>query len=451
MARGYQFVEPPAVSTTSPEIYKAALLAARERVIAPSPKVGAPDQGYDQSAAGQVMMAGGRGAEEPKAVETDRGALTAATGAVSTRRRAESAPIKPQFRQEAAYALTAATISHRASLGAEVLDNLEPSMEAARIHNIAKTNAQLYTASPPVGIEVAEQKQRDTLRAAAISMAKDMYAIAAAKEGIEPSRPASSLAQHRQSRRLSQSQYSWTTGDERGVTRGPLTLHEAAQKIAAEKLAKMQRDDLAYHQEYYGTGPAARSRLTVSRRLRRRTSSESDASRADWERSMQIRHQMSSLQSRLQEIDEKKKRDRAELMEIARRNVNMTIHDLDEEVYARTGKPSPSMQREWEEKAHERAKAEIEARVSTFGRIPIGGQRYMDEADVEEIARSRIQPTLDEISERVSEQMAREIERRLDEERRKMILEIDREREFDLREEEKRQKGLNFFFFIDIV
>lgn len=389
-------------------------------------------------------MAGGRGAEEPTAVETDGGALTAATGAVSTRWRADSAPIKPQFRQQAAYALTAATISHRASLGAEVLDNLEPSMEAARIHNIAKTNAQLYTASPPVGIEVAEQKQRDTLRAAAISMAKDMYAIATAKEGPETSRPASSLAQYRQSRRLSQSQYSWTTGDERGVTRAPLTLHEAAQKIATEKLAKMQRNDLAYHQEYYGTGPAARSRLTVSRRLRRRTSSESDASRADWERSMQIRHQMSSLQSRLHEIDEeKKKRDRAELMEIARRNVNMAIQDLDEEVYARTGKLSPSMQREWEEKAHERAKAEIEARPSTFGRIPIGGQRYMDEADVEEIARSRIQPTLDEISERVSEQKAREIERRLDEERRQMLREIEREREFDIREEEKRQKGLN--------
>ncbi|KAL1965626.1 hypothetical protein VTN77DRAFT_5303 [Rasamsonia byssochlamydoides] len=439
--RGYQFAEPQPVSITSPEVYKAALTATRERIMAPSPPVPAVDHGYDQYAAEQVMMAGGRAPQEPAAVEIDPGALNAATGAVSgRRRRAESAPIKPQFRQEAAYALSAATISHRASLGADILGNLDPSMEAARIHHIAKTNVKLYTSSPPVEIEVAEQKHRDTLRAAAISMAKDMYAIAAAKEP-ELVRPASSLAQRRESRRLSQSQFSWTTGDERGVTRKPTNLHEAAQKIAAEKLAKMQRTDLAYQQQYYGTAPTPRTRL-MTRRLRRRTSSDSDASRIDWERSVQIRNQMSSLQSRLHEIDEeKKRRDRAELMEIARRNVNAAIHDMDEQVYARTGKPSPSMQREWEEKAQERAKAESEARLATLGRIPIGGQRYIDEVDVEEIARSRIQPTLDEITDRVEEQKAREISQRLDEEWRQRLREIDRQREYDTREEEKRQKA----------
>jgi hypothetical protein len=446
LARGYQVVEPAApVSTTNPEVYRAALSAARERLVVPSPAVVAPDQGYDQSAAEQVMMASGRAPRETPAVEIDRGALTAAMGALSSRRRAESAPIKPQLRQDAGYALSAATISHRASLGTEViLENLDPSMEASRIHNIARTNVRLYTASPPVQIEVEEQRQRDTLRAAAISMAKDMYAVAAAKES-ELAGSVSSTGQHRRSRRLSQSQFSWTTGDERGVTQRPTNLHEAAQKLAAEKLAKMQRTGLDYQQDYYGTGPAARSRLTITRRLRRRTSSDSDASQIDWERSAEIRNQMSSLQTRLHQIDEKKRRDRAELMEIARKNVHAAIHDMDEEVYARTGKPSPSMQREWEERAHERAKAESEARMSTFGRIPIGGQTYVDEVDVEAIARSRIQPTLDEITDRVEEQKAREIEQRLDEEKRLRWLEIDRQRDLDTKEAEKRQRGLNSY------
>lgn len=445
--RSYQSPEPAPPSKPNPDVYKAAVLAAQERVYAPTPPaVTSPEPRFDQAAFEHAMSNGNRASQQeaPAAAQISPGALTAATGAVSNRRRTESAPTKPMFHPDAAAALTAATISHRASQDARnVLSDLEPSMEAARIHHIARTNVQLYTSNPPVDIEVEEQKHKDTLRAAAISMAKDMYA----KQSVprdEPEEPnyASSAAQNRLSHRYSQSQFSWAPGDEYGPTtqRAP-NLHEAAQKIAAEKLAKMQKNDLQNKQQYYGTTANPKSRQSLTRRLRRRTSSEGDASQVDWERSERIRHQMSSLQNRVHEIDEKKNKDRADLMEIARNNVNAAIHDMDEKVYASTGKPSPHMQREWEEKAQERARKESELRMGNFGRVSVGGQKYMDQTEVEEIARSRIQPTLDEIDTRVEEQRAREIEQRLEQERKQRRLEVDRSREAEVRAKEKQQQG----------
>jgi hypothetical protein len=421
LAKGYQKrPEPTPPPKIHPDVYKAALLAAQDRVI--TGPASSNDARTQQSAAASHLMTNGtgtgRGARATTVVAIHPGALTAASGAVAARRRprTESAPAKPVFNQDASYALTAATISHQASRTPEdVLHDLDPAIEAARIHHIAKSNAQLYTSTPQVGIEVEEKKHRDTLRAAAISMAKDMYATAAAKTETDTAETAGSTAVNRQSRRLSQSQFSWISGEEQPVTRPAPNIHEAAQKIAAEKLAKMQQNELSNQKTYYGFGP--RPRPTLSRRFKRRTSSDGDVSSMDWERSEKIRNQMSSLQSRLHEVDEKKNKDRSNLMEIAQKNVNARIHDLDERVYARTGKPSPSMQREWEQKAQERAEAESSARMANFGRISVGGQKYMDEKEVEAIARARIEPTLNEINDRVEEKRAREIEDRLDRER----------------------------------
>lgn len=447
--QSYQSFEPTLQSRTNPDVYKAALFAAQERVYAKSPPaVSTPELRFDQAVFEQPMGNENRNSprETTAAAHINSGALTAAAGAVSSRRRTESAPTKPIFHSDSAAALAAATISHQASQDARnVLSDLEPSIEASRIHHIARANVRLYTSTPPVEIEVAEQKHRDTLRAAAISMAKDMYATStAARLEVDETSYASIAAQNRLSHRFSQSQFSWTPGDEYNVAqqRTP-NLHEAAQKIAAEKLAKMQENDLYNKQQYYGTASSPKSRQLLTRRLKRRTSSEGDASLIDWERSERIRNQMSSLQNRMQEVDEKKSQDRAYLMDVARKNVTATIHNMDEKVYAHTGKPSPKMQREWEEKAQERAKRESELRMTNFGRVSVGGQKYMDQTDVEAIARSRIQPTLDEISNRAEEQRAREVEQRLDKERKQQLSELDRSRQAEIRAEDKRQNGEN--------
>lgn len=450
-----------ATKTPHPDVYKAALLAAQDRVYSTSSQGGAATGGvatgtaattstseprYDQAAFEHAMSSARRDSRERRSSTTAQinpGALTAATGAVVSgrRRRTESAPTN-MFHPDAAYALTAATISHRASQvdpRDNVLTDIDPGLEASRIHHIAQANAQMYTATPPIEIEVEEQKHKDTLRAAAISMAKDMYATTAARDERDGSIDyASSAAQNRLSHRYSQSQFSWLPGDEYNMVQRSPNLHEAAQKIANEKLARMQQNELQNKQQYYGVSSPKPSRQTFTRRLTRRTSSEGDASKMDWETSEQIRHQMSSLQTRLHQIDEKKSRDRADLMEIARKNVHAAIHDMDEKVYASTGKPSPNMQREWEEKAHERALQDSEARMTGFGRVSVGGQKYMDQSEVDAIARSRIQPTLDEISIRVEEQKAREVEERLEQERQQRLQELDRERERDIQAEEKK-------------
>lgn len=391
------------------------------------------------------------------------GALNAATGAALGRQRAESAPVKPQQHPAAAFALSAAVISHQASQAQPVLDNLDPALEAARIHHVARFNAKMYTSTPPVSLEVAEQKQKDTLRAAAISMAKDMYAKASStkedspSEGADAARLAAKNRGHL--RHHSESHYSWTAGEEvaAGSTRPYVNLHEAAQKIAAEKLARMRQGEQGASQQFYGGNTQAhhhpRSRRSIVGKLRRRTSSESDISSLDWERSMEIRNQMSSLQSRLYQVNDHKARDRAELMEIARRNVTAAIQEMDEQVYARTGKPSPSMQREWEEKAEERARAEGEARRSNFRNGNSGGQKSPKEVDVEAIARARIQPMLNDIDDRVEERRARDLEAKLDQERKQALQRQERQREHDLKIEQKRQKGeeIDFFFFMSTL
>jgi hypothetical protein len=449
--RGYQSPEPTPPKQPNPDVYKAALIAAQDRVYTASPPaVTTPELKFDKAAFENIMSDKSRVPQKDTAPapQFSPGALTAATGAVSNRRRTESAPTKPMFHPDVSAALTAATISHRASQDAStrnVLSDLDPGMEAARIHHIARTNVQLYTATPPVEIEVEEQKHKDTLRAAAVSMARDMYASAAAakEEPSDETDFASAAAQKGISHRLSQSQFSWAPGDDYNATQQrPIpNLHQAAQKIATEKLAKMQGNDLYNKQQYYGTAASPKSRQNFTRRLRRRTSSDGDVSEIDWQRSERIRHQMSSLQSRVNAIDEKKSKDRADLMEIARKNVHAAIHDMDEKVYAHTGKPSPNMQREWEEKAQLRAKQESESRLTNFGRVSVGGDMYMDQTEVEAIARSRIQPTLDEIDNRVEGQRAREVEERLEQERKQRRSETDRAREAQVRAEEKKQEG----------
>lgn len=444
--------QPAVVGNVHPEVYKAALIAARERL-----QTSPPPFERQQS----FSATGGKEARDiDGSMQMHPGALTAATGATvrSRRRRAESAPSKPVAGSDtntSAYALSAARRSHQASQGPiTILEHLEPSVEAARIHNIARSNVRLYTSTPPVDIEVEEQRHRDKLRAAAVSMAKDMYSVLGTQE--EQPNPTekpftTGTQQQRRSRPMSYySEFSWTEGDEQIATRRPQTLHEAAQKRAADTLAKMDGEDRVAQQEYYGLPSSPRpTRLSLTQRFRRRTPSEGDISQLDWERSEEIRNQMSTLQSRLREVDEKRIRDREALMNIARRNVNAAIQDMDEQVYAKTGKLSPSMLREWEEQAHEKAKDDISAQLETTGKIPIGGDRYVTQADVEEVARARIQPTLDEITGRVEEQQAKIIEKRLDEERNQWLANLEREREKELHAEQR--KGATVLIDMPVV
>lgn len=399
--KDYTPPEIPQPSTRySAEGLGAAILAVREqRGAATQPRT---LTGYKQD------ISAGQGQPQNKA-------LQAATGAYSTRKRAESAPSEPATVTESPWARSAAGASRRrAPVEYEgPLDHLDSAMEASRIHHAANTNARLYTSAPPVASEVEERNRRSSLRAAAVSMARDMYDVTAAQG---------------------------ETGEGTAAHRG-MTLQDAAQKRAAEKLARMQ-DEHAELQQYYGTAPQPRQSFLARRR--KRTSSEADATQTDAEQSRQIRNQMSSLRTKLDRVDEERQRDRELLMEAARRNVDATMRDIEMRHYAETGRVPPSIQKQWEEAAQARVRQEAEAAEATGARrdrVNIGVRQYMEMADVEAVARTRVQPALDEIDDEAERQRAQEVEARLDAEEQQRQAAIQKEREADTREAEKQQKG----------
>ncbi|KAJ5157523.1 uncharacterized protein N7482_008623 [Penicillium canariense] len=175
---------------------------------------------------------------------------------------------------------------------------------------------------------------------------------------------------------------------------------------------------------------------------RKRTSSDADASQVDAEQSRHIRNQMFSLRTKLNKVDERRQRDRDLLMEAARRNVDATIHDMEMKVYADTGRAPPSIQKEWDEAARERAREEAEsteAEGAQANRVHIGSSRYIEMADVEAVARSRVQPALDDITDQAERRRAEELEARLDAEEEERRAAIERERESSLNRAEKRE------------
>lgn len=456
----YQAPGPPQPALSSSEGFKAAVSALRDRKqaagdAATTTATTATGVSTDDSA-GVVRSGSGNVKTATTSAQQD-GAMLAATGAFSgTRaRRAGSAPPKPWLGEDTPLALSAADASHRAwpEYGKPVKD-VDPALEASRIHHIANMNVQMYTSTPPVSIEVEAQNKRNTLRAAAISMAQDMYAATTRDRNDSAGAAAVSAARTGQQRAIFQR----TLSEQPDGTslRQAISLQEAAQKLAAEKLARMQTETDAY-QSYYGTGGTTQPSRTTSRfpGRRKRTVSDADASTLDMERSMEIRNQMSSLQTKLHELDEKKQKDRELLMQAARRNVDAAIFDMDMKMYAEKGRAPPSLQREWEERARERARLESEsqarmpeavAAAAGGDRVPIGGDQHMERADVEAIARARLQPTLDEIEDRAEKRRAVELEQKLDAEQRRRREETARQREADLRAEEKRQKGLSCMY-----
>ncbi|KAL4881491.1 hypothetical protein BJY04DRAFT_60063 [Aspergillus karnatakaensis] len=345
-------------------------------------------------------------------------------GTNGNRRRAESAPSEPARTRARA----------RIQGPGDPFGDLDKYEDASRI-KYAHLNPKLFTATPPVAPELEEHRRKSILEAASMSMAKDMYEAMARKEREAASRqglPARSRTQRAGSATLQQA-----SSD---VLRQALNLQDVAQKRAAEKLANLE-DKSAGYRNYYGVETqAARSSFSIRRR---RGSNETE--QFDAERSKEIRTQMSTLRSKLNAVDQKRDKDRADLLELARKNVDATMQDMDSRLYSGSGQ-SLVMQRYLEERARERVQKgiqEIDAQRELADKVAIGGRRYVEMTDVEDLARSRLQPTFDEIDDLAQAQRARELEARLDEEQRQRLLAIEREREAEIRMETDRHNQLS--------
>ncbi len=430
---------------------KAALLAQKEggdvKIWRPSPT----DAG--NSAAGQAMRMKGLSPQLDygHTEEGGRRAMMAATQSMASgRKRAGSTPIEspglyPDSQNSAANALKAATSVSRAAGRSQPAPRAPagPTINAGKIHNAAITNLsrEMYTSHPPVAPEVEEKNRQAGLRAAAISMAKQMYDVQqkAIEAAAETRRSDSSYAATSVHNRPAS-----TTSEEPHNPPQYANLQEAAQKLAVERLAKLHDEHAAYR-TYYGTQAAPQThKLSIRGRGRRRASS--DGLEDDEERSQQIRSEMSLFTDKLAQVDAKKRqKDRDSLLAAAQRNVRASMHGMDEKVFNETGKVSPAMMEDWEEKAKAKAKAESSARMVNHGKVNIGGGRYMDQSEIDAIAAARVQPTLDEVTATAEKHRAR------DEELRQQQLERDRlaaektqdqkERDAKTKEDWRRFKG----------
>ena len=388
-------------------------------------------------------------------------ALMAATGAMSGRKRSGSSPtvtgLYPDSENAATNALNAATVANRPSTRKSALGGTSgyalSSNDATRIHNAAITNLgrEMYTSHPPVAPEVEEKNRKESLRAAAMVMAKQIYDIQ--QKTLESAAGVQRSDSHYAANSVHRRQSSVSSSADNPVRIPPQypNLQQAAQKLAAERLAKLGQDEDAAYRDYYGAHAPIQSRLSVRGRLRRRASSDGAVPESDQARSQQIRSQMSIFNDKLAQVDAKKRqKDRDSLLVAAQRNVAARMHGLDEKVFADTGKVSPAMASEWEAKAKARAEADSSARMVNHGKVNIGGGRYMDQSEVDAIAAARVQPTLDEITEKAEAQRAKDEQLRQEVEERRRIAEEkahnEKERNNRTKDDWRRFKGEQLWF-----
>lgn len=354
-------------------------------------------------------------------------ALKAASGALSIRPRAGSMPASsyafPDSANSASNALKAATKAHAPSKPASPPPTDLPGLsteDAIRIHRAATTklSREMYTSSPPVAPEVEERNRQAGLRAAAVSMAKNMYD--AQKKPLESHTGHSSQSQQA-ARNSHIRQPPEPEQNHHEQVMQYVNLQEAARKLAAERLSKLQ-DDNEQYRSYYGQHMPTRSRLSM--KGRRRSSSDGGLSESDHARSERIRSEMTLFNSRLAEVDAKKRqKDRDALMAAAQKIVSKNLQGLDEKVFQETGKASPALKAEWEAQARAKAEKESKVRMENYGKVDIGGGKFLDQSEVDGIAAARVQPTLDDITAKAEEQRALEERRRQEAEERRQLAE----------------------------
>jgi hypothetical protein len=104
---------------------------------------------------------------------------------------------------------------------------------------------------------------------------------------------------------------------------------------------------------------------------------------------------------------------------------------MDEKVFNETGKMSPAMMEDWDNKARQKAAVASQLRMQNHGKVNIGGGKFLDQSEIDAIAMANIKPTLDEINATAEKQRARDEEIRLekDEQRRQSQKEKDRNAE----------------------
>ncbi|KFY33631.1 hypothetical protein V494_07463 [Pseudogymnoascus sp. VKM F-4513 (FW-928)] len=423
---------------------RAAVLAARsdmrvpdQSAIPPRPK----SAGFGNSAATMAMQNERRSLQASpapnRASQLNRHrSLMAATGAMaSPRPRADSTPpLGPRYPDETnarANALRAATHADTASRRrrSEV-----PQGGATPVTNMRK---ERYTSHPSQPSEADEKKKEESRHASAIAMAQQMYKVMEKKEKENADAGYAAASAHGRGRSTS------LMSDEPAPMRLG-NLQEAAQRLAQERLAKLHNDDDYKNREYldYYGSPRPSQRLSKGR-FRRRASSDTSLEESR-DRTRDIRSQAPLYSSNISQIDAKtRQRDRDMLLAAAQRNVQRSLQGIDERVYAQTGRPTQAMMGQESLPmgiAQQRVQQQQQQQQPQGEKVSIGHGALVDRSTVDALAFRNVQPVLHQIHDKSDAKVARETERKLDDEEVKRQIERDREREEEFKEIDRQLK-----------
>jgi len=421
---------------------KAALLAA-ESVANRSSRSASNQGNFGSSAASQAFKSHPLPRQSGHATPADVKSHAVAQGAVkSPRPRSHSSPtMKPRSSNQsaaAANALNAATLANKTSTSSIKKSDEQRALSAAtHAHKPNMTPKKpveesgvvptttlprsMFTSHPAIGPAAEDQKKDEEMHSSAVAMARRIFLHQqdAAKD-TRGELKAGSGAQQKQ----------------------PVSLQEAAFKLAQERLAKLDQENQKNRafQDYYGAGSGdPKCRLSMGQKLRRRASSDSEV--LDRHGSEVLRREL-SLFSRESQLDDKKRQhDRNAVLAAAQRNVKAQLEGMDQSISAQSGKLPSSKPTEWELKAHATAQAKHDAKSGNKGKRDVGGGMYMAQSEIDAIASKRLQPVLDDIHEKAQKERERLAALEAEEEAKRLESERQKIQVREIKENHRKLKG----------
>ncbi|KAI1976974.1 Eisosome assembly protein [Ophidiomyces ophidiicola] len=349
-----------------------------------------------------------------KLLANDQGARKAATGAMVVTQKAEPRALQDEL-PDLSQALPAAFASQRAVKEEQVVTGHgEPQFDPVKIHQVAmiRTQQSLASSLPFRGTQ-DEATKKGVQKAAALTMAKQLYPTAP---------PAETPAE------LEASEHPGFLGQQMlplESRRREVDLMSEAQKRVSLRLAKMD-DEQRLSRMYQNPRPSSRPASIASSRGRRLSSGDAETSsftRGSISRRGFARHslRMTNGSHTVNGINDMHDNTYAPeedaVMKMARKRADNTLDIIDQNLYMRTGRPSPAVLREWERKANERAMAIRAPPTSTF--ISPAGTKLEDNPNVQALARTTLQPTLDAIDRGVDRKKSETFTKKIDSAREK--------------------------------
>ncbi|KAK6529810.1 hypothetical protein TWF281_008969 [Arthrobotrys megalospora] len=496
-----------ASQSKSPELWKPDRLPAAGTAASLANNIKSPEPwnpGPLPTAAAAALLAGD--SKPPEIWRPSTPSKSASQAAISVRQRAHTMPeSKRSPPQSTPNALAAAGVANSPKKLSKPAPKSPPTpaYDINKINALAAQNAQtrLSAASQPRSALPQSQTDRnmsDILRAASISMAKNMskspppttsrpnmssttsmppgsyyshiptspkkVAHAEPKLNRKSSMQAASIA-------ASSDLHSVLSGDsdDRQIKYYP-HLEEAARKAASERLARLQAEhDRARKASGLPPSWQAGGKAPTGTRARSSTAPSSTPKTAqpakpaaatttaaaprrqpdatDYARSMKIKSDTAKLTKQINSVDkDRQARDYLALLAVAEKNVKARMQDLETKVAEDQGRVPKHLQAEWDAKAkmlsaeYERKRAEESEKKK--GKINMGGGLWYDQEDLERIARGNVQPILDEINVKAEKERARVEALRVEKETADREKKVEQERVAGVKAETKKAKVL---------